>query len=229
MAETRITKLQVRRGDIADLPLLDEGELGYATDEQRLFIGNILLSLGTGTGAQVIFDIPVNNQFPVSDTDVSKPTVYVDDVEDAGVTLINNDTQVQFAVAPANLTVITMKANGELALINRAEKPGSLSLAASQPPGTSTGFVVNTSVYDVIIMDYSIFLGAGTAIRVGQLRIGVDNANNTLVIDDQHNTLTSTVDITFSGTVAADELDLTYENLETEAATFKYTYKLWKM
>lgn len=229
MAETRITKAQVRRGNIADLPLLDTAELGFATDEQRLFIGNILLSLGTGDGVTVIFDIPVNNQFPVSDTDVSKPTVYVDGIENGSVTLINNDTQVQFAAAPANLTELTLKANSEIALINHAEKPGSISLAASQAAGTTTGFKVNTAVYDVIIIDYSILLGAGSAMRVGQIRIGVNNSANTMVIDDQYNTLTSTVNINFSGTVASNELTLTYENLETETATFRYTFKLWKM
>lgn len=229
MAETRITKLLVRRGDIADLPLLDDGELGYATDEQRLFIGNTLLSVGTGDGSTTVFDIPVNNQYPVSDTDIAKPVFYVDGTENGGATLINHDTQVQFSVAPTNGLAITMKSNSELAMINRGEKPGSLSLAASSPAGTSTGFTVNTSVYDCVMMDYSIKVGSGTAMRVGQLRIAIDNVNNTLVLDDQHNTLTNAVDITFSGTVANDVLTLTYESNETETATFKYTFKLWKM
>lgn len=41
-----LTKLQVRRGDRADLPQLSSAELGWAIDTQQLFIGNGSLSEG---------------------------------------------------------------------------------------------------------------------------------------------------------------------------------------
>jgi hypothetical protein len=41
MAITQISKIQVRTGSIADLPVLSPGEFGYATDTERLFIGNV--------------------------------------------------------------------------------------------------------------------------------------------------------------------------------------------
>lgn len=229
MAETRITKIQVRRGDLADLPLLDEGELGYAKDEQRLFIGNALLSIGTGDNITTVFNIPVTSQLPVSDTSLSSPVFYVDGVEEPGATLINNNSQVQFSTPPGSGLSITARFNGELAVINRPQKPGSVTLAASAPAGSDTGIQVDAAVFDHIIIDYSIKLGAGSALRVGQIRIAVDVASDTLIIDDQYNTLTNTVNITFDGTVTNDVLTLTYENLETETATLKYTYKLWKM
>lgn len=40
MAIVQISKIQVRSGNIADLPQLAVGEFGWAVDEQRLFIGN---------------------------------------------------------------------------------------------------------------------------------------------------------------------------------------------
>jgi hypothetical protein len=40
MAIVQISKIRVRTGSINDLPQLDEGELGWASDERRLFIGN---------------------------------------------------------------------------------------------------------------------------------------------------------------------------------------------
>jgi hypothetical protein len=40
MAIVQISKIQVRSGNIADLPQLAVGEFGWAIDEQRLFIGN---------------------------------------------------------------------------------------------------------------------------------------------------------------------------------------------
>ena len=37
---TRVSKIRVRQGNFADLPVLDPGEIGYAKDSRRLFIGN---------------------------------------------------------------------------------------------------------------------------------------------------------------------------------------------
>ena len=52
---TTVAKLQVRRGNQTDLPVLDEGEFGYASDTQRLFIGNAFETFaGTGTASQVL-------------------------------------------------------------------------------------------------------------------------------------------------------------------------------
>jgi len=39
MAIIQISKIQVRSGDLVDLPQLDEAEFGFANDEKRLFIG----------------------------------------------------------------------------------------------------------------------------------------------------------------------------------------------
>ena len=47
MADTIIAKIQVRRGELDDLPVLDEGEFGYAVDYRRLFIGNTPLEFVT--------------------------------------------------------------------------------------------------------------------------------------------------------------------------------------
>ena len=52
---TTVAKLQVRRGNQTDLPVLDEGEFGYASDTQRLFIGNAFETFtGTGVANQVL-------------------------------------------------------------------------------------------------------------------------------------------------------------------------------
>lgn len=40
MAIIQISKIQVRTGNVADLPQLSAGEFGWADDERRLFIGN---------------------------------------------------------------------------------------------------------------------------------------------------------------------------------------------
>ena len=46
MAVVQISRIQHRRGLFADVPQLAAGELGWALDEQRLFIGNGPVSEG---------------------------------------------------------------------------------------------------------------------------------------------------------------------------------------
>jgi len=46
MAVIQISKVQVRRGLQENLPQLDGGEMGWSTDERRLYIGNGTLSEG---------------------------------------------------------------------------------------------------------------------------------------------------------------------------------------
>ena len=75
MAETRISKIRHRQGNFSDLPVLDPGELGYAKDVRRLFIGNDTVSVGTGNGVLTSFTVPLA---------LSKPCnrkVFVDGVE----------------------------------------------------------------------------------------------------------------------------------------------------
>ena len=76
MAETRISKIRHRQGNFSDLPVLDPGELGYAKDVRRLFIGNDTVSVGTGNGVLTSFTVPLA---------LSKPCnrkVFVDGVEE---------------------------------------------------------------------------------------------------------------------------------------------------
>ena len=47
MPTTQVAKLLNRQGNLTDLPLLDPGELGYAKDVKRLFIGNDPISVNS--------------------------------------------------------------------------------------------------------------------------------------------------------------------------------------
>jgi hypothetical protein len=47
MAIIQISKIQVRSGNLVDLPQLDDGELGWATDNRRLFVGRTGSNIST--------------------------------------------------------------------------------------------------------------------------------------------------------------------------------------
>lgn len=227
MADTRISKIQIRRGNLSDLPILSEGELGYALDVQRIFIGNSTQTIATGDGTETTFTIPTSSAYPL--TSVYNPRFYIDGTEVNATDYTVASTSITFATPPAANEVITMRWNSELVIQNNIKTPPTMELAASAAAGTSTGFSFNTTLYDTVFMNYSIKLGAGLGVRAGSLRIVVDETAGTYYIDDQYNTLTSTMDITFDGSITNNVFELTYQNNESSTATVYYTFELWKM
>jgi|TARA_B110000977_G_scaffold199015_1_gene285245 hypothetical protein len=228
MADTRISKIQIRRGTIADLPILSPGEFGYATDTQRLFLGNEEYTVGTGNAAQTVFQVPTGVDYPLTSSNITNPALYLDSTLINAASYTVAGTTITFGSPPAAGT-ITMKFNSELATVNDTVRPGNLQLAASASAGTATGFGFDTSIYDTAFVDYSIKLSGGTGYRIGQLRLLIDSTAGTVYIDDQYNTLTANVDVTFAGNISGSDFSLTYTNNETATATLYYTFKLWKM
>ena len=228
MADTRISKIQIRRGDIADLPILAPGEFGYATDTQRLFLGNEEYTVGTGNAAQTVFQVPTGVDYPLTSSNITNPALYLDNTLINAASYTVAGTTITFGSPPAAGT-ITMKFNSEISTINDTVRPGNLPLAASAVAGTATGFGFDTSIYDTAFIDYSIKLSGGTGYRIGQLRLLIDSSAGTVYIDDQYNTLTANVDVTFAGNINGSDFSLTYTNNETSTATLYYTFKLWKM
>jgi len=139
MADTRISKIKVRQGNFADLPLLDSGELGYALDDHRLFIGNSQVTIGTGNGVNDMFIIPttisVNN---VRGVFLDGSQVNTSDYSVVGTTLT-------FSTPPGNGAVITAQFNSEVDMIRHATIPNVISLAANGNLA-NTGFAVDTSL-----------------------------------------------------------------------------------
>ena len=228
MADTRISKIQIRRGNIADLPILAPGEFGYATDTQRLFLGNEEYTVGTGNAAQTVFQVPTGVDYPLTSSNITNPALYLDNTLINAASYTVAGTTITFSSPPAAGT-ITMKFNSELATVNDTVRPGNLQLAASASAGTATGFGFDTSIYDTAFIDYSIKLSGGTGYRIGQLRLLIDSSAGTVYIDDQYNTLTANVDVTFAGNINGSDFSLTYTNNETSTATLYYTFKFWKM
>jgi len=179
MADTRISKIQIRRGDIADLPILAPGEFGYATDTQRLFLGNEEYTVGTGNAAQTVFQVPTGVDYPLTSSNITNPALYLDNTLINAASYTVAGTTITFSSPPAAGT-ITMKFNSELATVNDTVRPGNLQLAASASAGTATGFGFDTSVYDTAFIDYSIKLAGGTGYRMGQLRILIDSCRNSV-------------------------------------------------
>lgn len=232
MADTLISKIQVRNGDIVDLPILSEAEMAYATDENRLFIGNIEYDVGTGTGSKTVFNIPSTSNIPIPNTNIGFVKFYVDGIERSDVTV--GGTTVTFSVAPDNGTAITMNYNSEIILLNSSVTPNALIMNASVVSSfEDTGFSFDTGIYDTMFMDYSVKLVDGTetvtGYRMGELRVMVDTVGSTFKIDDEYNSMNNDTAVEFDGRIDNGIFYLTYKNNTTSAGQLKYTFKLWKM
>lgn len=95
MAITQTSKIQIRSGNLADLPQLSVGELGWAVDEKRLFIGN-----GSDSFTQlpqnteiltVLSDLPTVNFLSANNINVSN-TIQTINLTTGGNTVAGNIT-----------------------------------------------------------------------------------------------------------------------------------------
>ena len=216
MATTRLSKIRVRQGNFTDLPVLDPGELGYAKDARRLFIGNDTVSIGTGNGVLTEFTLPLS---------LSKPnitTVFVAGVAQNAANYTIAGTTITFASAPTG--AITVGFNSEIDIVSDVTIPSEVSLSANGS-NADTGFVVDTTLYNIAILDYTLESTAG--VRVGQIRMAYDSSSATSQIGD-NNIETANVDIAFSiNTATSGQMKLQYTDSANLITKFKYTYQLW--
>jgi len=214
MADTRISKIKVRQGNFSDLPTLDPGEFGFAKDVRRLFIGNDTISVGTGNGVLTQFTVPIGL------TEPGVLRVFVDGVavNASDYTLIG--TTLTFSSAPTG--AITVGFNSEVDL---GEQPVQEIQLAANATNSDTGFQVDTTQYNVIIMDYT--LKSTNGVRVGQIRFATDTGASTTTIDDNY-TETGVVNVQFNVDIAtANTMKLQYSDYDNLISTFKYTYQTW--
>lgn len=216
MATTRVSKIKVRQGNFSDLPVLDAGEMGYAKDQRRLFIGNDSVSIGTGNGALTAFTVPLA---------LSKPNILTVSVAGTSVnasTYTLSGTTLTFGSAPTG--AITANFNSEIDINSDVVIPSSIELAANGSSAV-TGFQIDTTLYNIVVMDYTLESTAG--VRVGQLRFATDTSASTSTIDDSY-TETASVGIVFAVDIAtANTMKLKYTDSANLITKFKYTYQLW--
>lgn len=218
MATLQISRIQHRRGLHQDLPILHEGELGYATDRKRLYIGNAKDTF-TGDGNTTQFTLT---------SKIARPTqqilVYVNDsrkVPDIDYS-VSGTTLTFLGSAPALSDAIEVGYNTELEIHNTELVVDELALGANQTD-QPTGFFFNKHIFNTAIIEYSIRDASGNYV-VGQLRMITDYT--TVQVFDSF-TQTASLGITFSGAINGDNIVLRYSNSSSATAKFYYNVKLW--
>ena len=217
MASTRISKIKVRQGNFASLPVLDPGELGYCKDVRRLFIGNDTVSVGAANGVltQVIVPIALSQPNIVTGF-VDGTPVNASDYQIIGTTLT-------FSSPPAS-GAVTVGFNSEIEIDRDVTQINEINLAANATY-VDTGFAVDTTLYNIAIVDYT--LESTNGVRVGQLRMATDTSASTATIDDSY-TETAVVNVTWGVDIGtANTMKLKFTDNDNLQHKFKYTFKLW--
>lgn len=235
-----VAQIKVRQGNLADLPILEPGEFGYALDRQRLYIGNNPTPSQTGDGSERVFS------FPLIDTDSDGTTtnnavlefgnkmtyaVYVDDTLQSPSTYTANDSTITFTPAPAVGAVILVKYNTEVITSSPDSDsrfaPNSKSLTANGT-ATNAGIAIDGTVYDYVDIEYILKNTNGR--RKGTLSISIDATGSTSILDDSYVTSVSPtgtdLDNVFSGVVATNIFNLQYT--ATNDAELSYVITNWK-
>ena len=219
MPTTKISRILFRRGDLIDLPLLNEGEPGYATDKQRLFIGN---PLQTFTAAS-----PTPALVYTIDARIARSTVHVlvNDIPKLPGTDYTI-TGVTLTFASGILTAsdtIKVGFNSEIDVEENEEYTRVLQMNATVTD-VDTGFLFDSTIFNTCVVDYSIKT-ASAIMSTGTIRILYDGTNPPVFDNDFLET--ETTGITFSVVKVSDDIILKYTNSLSSTAKFYYNAKLW--
>lgn len=226
MSEVRISKIQIRNGNIDEMPVLDKAEMGYANDVNRLFIGTEELTIGAGDGETEEFQLPTFQNFFIPPESLETLKIFVDGSERSDVSFGTNT--VTFSNPPSDSSNITMRYNLEVETKNYSKVPFVLSLNGSVSDYTDTGISIDYNAYDAFFIRYTLIMDNDSDLRVGELRGLIDSNTEKFKIDDQYNSLINDEYIEFSGNIEDDMFNITYKNSSSSGATFKYNFELWK-
>jgi hypothetical protein len=229
MAETIIAKIQVRRGDLDDLPVLDEGEFGYAVDYRRLFIGNTPLEFVTD-GETTRFTISDKSLIP------GQMKILVDGVEQApGINFRLDGTDLVWDTAPPAGVLVTITYNTELSVINNTINPTmEMTQLLNNVINRDTGLNWNIANGNSAILNYSIVNTAGD-MHIGILKL-ITNANILPTPVNPDDIVVGVTDIgggmgtsgiTFDARIENNRVHLTYTNPTVHHANFYYNIQLW--
>ena len=217
-ATTKISRILFRRGDMIDLPLLNEGEPGYATDKQRLFIGNPLQTFLVPDPVVLTYTLEAR---------VARSTVKVlvnDTPKTPGTDYTITGITLTFASGILAIgDTIKVGFNSEIDVEQNEEYTRVLQFNASVTD-EDTGFLFDGTIFNTCVVNFSIKNASGV-MSVGTIRMLYDGTNPPVFDNDFLET--ASTGITFSVVKVSDDIILKYTNSLSSTAKFYYNAKLW--
>jgi len=219
--EQFISRIQVRRGLLEDLPLLEPGELAYAIDQRRLFIGNPQQTF-TGNGETA--------NFTINQSLVRTSTIFFSLID--GVlqipqySFLPDRTVISFTNPPPDGSVVTIGYNSEIRLYDGFQGTDLVYLEANKTNWTPTVVALEVDYANSGVFEYSIKSSQGMVI--GDLKFVTDG-----VMLDYSDTAQSTsniepVKLRLALTNNGQFIELQYINASAENARLYYNSRVWK-
>lgn len=211
MSDIVIDKIRIRRGNIADMPILQSGEFGLAEDEQRLFLGQkpvpATVNFTASDSIEAVVSFYVNENGYTKELDLDgisqfyikiNDTAYVNGVD----TLVSNGV-ISFAHGLGRAVEVTdvfeLYYNKEITSYvgERDRIRQATTIQKSLPYGTSqpTGIVFESAIKNSIDIEYFMFVQ--DCYRKGQLSIIVVG-DNIAKISDSYVSQTDLEEVVFS-------------------------------
>jgi hypothetical protein len=234
--ETVIAKIQLRRGDFDDLPVLSEAELGYATDYDRLFIGNKPVTF-KGDGVTREFNlrdaaiIPTQIRISINDEIIYDTDLLNEGMHASGPGLSPEEvnfiqeiggSKILFARPPENDADITISYNSEILLNKQQQEKNSVLLDVTDDVVTKTNISWDVLLYNTAKMTYS--YKAGEELVAGELFFITNGPGPNPTIKVKN---TATDDLIFFTAFIEDQrFHVAYVNFTAPANLF-YSLELW--
>jgi hypothetical protein len=243
MATTKVSQIIIKKDILTNLPVLAPGEFMLATDEQRLFLGQLTDQrtgddAGTDTttatvkftvksaGSVVPLDLDGISEFSISVYDGQNPTS--DPLVIPGSSVDINDDALTFnhglGRAPAFNDTFTLHYNKEVTSFT-AETGTKLHSTAFTNSGNVVkeidGIEFNSDIKNTIVMNYTLFNVAGK-MRKGTLTILVSGTTNSN-IEDKYFGDSELSDVEFSLTNTGKIFKLNFNTSITTELNFDYT------
>lgn len=218
MAENITAKIQVRRGELEDLPTLAEGEFGYALDGYRLFVGNTPVTFAGDS---------VTSRFTIQDRTIISSHLLVTvnaTIVSPGIEYNVDGTDIIFAVPPESGDIIVASFNTEITTQKHLLDTLRVGLAGNVYD-VDLGLNFNLSNYNTAVIEYSLKTTSG-AMRIGTLKLISDGISSAYV-DDISSGFFNSSDIKFNTRIESNRLYITYTNKSFDTANFYYSIKLW--
>jgi len=219
--ESFISRIQVRRGLLEDLPLLEPGELAYATDQRRLFIGNPSQNF-TGNGDSANFTI---NQSLVRTSTIFF-TLINDVLQIPLYSFLPDRTVISFTTPPPAGSTVTIGYNSEIRLYDGFQGTDMITLAANKTNWTPTVVALEVDYANTGIYEYSVKSVQGLA--VGDLKFVSDGVTLDYNDSAQYTSNSDPVKLRLVLTNNGQSIELQYINASVEPARLYYNSRVWK-
>jgi hypothetical protein len=215
-----VKKIIQRRGNFTELPMLSAGEIGYATDSRRMFIGNEDITLTGNVDTSFIYDfgLPLHrmedNLYSIFVNDQQQQIISDYTVISSGSVQFTNNIDGSSIVLKYN-TEIPIKETATFNDPHTVELPGNIT-----SPTTVPSISISTNYRNSFNLEYT--MRGVDGFRKGTMSVCVDGSNvildDTFSIDSNNNNMNHV----FSFDVLNDAITLKYMTTDTVASNFSY-------